>query len=103
FPAALGGAVLAGTAQGSAWILVNSDAQERVPDHLLGRVTGLISMTHRGAHATGLLFISPLFAVLAPRSVFALAAIALPLVGLAGAAISIRLDRRLRPAHVSQN
>jgi len=103
FATALGGAVLSGTAQGSAWILVNSDAQERVPDHLLGRVMGLISLTHRGAHATGLLFVSPLFALLAPRSVFAAAAAALPLVGLAGAAASLRLERRLRPAHVSHS
>ena len=103
FATALAGAVLSGTAQGSAWILVNSDAQERVPDQLLGRVMGLIALTHRGAHATGLLFVSPLFAILAPRSVFAAAAVALPLVGLAGAAASLRLERRLRPVQVSQN
>ena len=51
---------------------------------------GLISLTHRGAHATGLLFVSPLFAVFAPDTVFAAAALALPLVGVAGAAISLR-------------
>jgi MFS transporter, DHA3 family, macrolide efflux protein len=81
----LGGAALAGAAQGSAWILVNSAAQVEVPDHLLGRVMGLVSLTHRGAHATGLLFVSPLFALLAPHTVFAGAALALPLVGIVGA------------------
>jgi MFS family permease len=81
---ALAGAVLCGVGQGSAYVLVSSAAQEEVPDHLLGRVMGLISLTHRGAHATGLLFVSPLFAILAPRTVFAGAALALPLVGLAG-------------------
>ena len=80
----------AGLGQGSAWVLINSAAQEEIPDRMLGRVTGLIALVHRGAHATGLLFISPLFAIVAPRSVFAAAAIAIPLVGLAGAAISVR-------------
>lgn len=94
---AIGGAVLAGLAQGSAWVLVNSAAQEQVPDHLLGRVMGLISLTHRGAHATGLLFVSPLFAILAPRSIFAGAAIALPLVGLLGAMLALRRERALSP------
>ena len=56
----------------------------------LGRVSGLISLVHRGAHATGLLFVAPLFAVVAPRTVFAAAALALPLVGLAGAAVAAR-------------
>ncbi len=93
----LGGAVLAGLAQGSAWVLVNSAAQEQVPDHLLGRVMGLISLTHRGAHATGLLFVSPLFAILAPGTVFAAAALALPLVGLLGAAVGLRRERELSP------
>ena len=67
-------------------VLLYSAAQEDVPDAVLGRVVGLISLVHRGAHATGLLLMAPLFAVLATRSVFVAAAIALPLVGLAGLA-----------------
>jgi MFS transporter, DHA3 family, macrolide efflux protein len=90
FGLALVGAALCGVGQGTAYVLVTSAAQEEVPDRFLGRVMGLISLTHRGAHATGLLFVSPLFAVLAPGTVFAAAAIALPLVGLAGAAVSLR-------------
>jgi hypothetical protein len=31
-----------------------------VPDTLLGRVLGLISLVHRGAHATSLLLVAPL-------------------------------------------
>jgi MFS family permease len=85
FGLALAGAALCGVGQGSAHVLVTSAAQEEVPDRFLGRVMGLISLTHRGAHATGLLFVSPLFAILAPGTVFAAAAVALPLVGLAGA------------------
>jgi len=92
----LAGAALAGLAQGSAWILVNSAAQTEIPDHLLGRVMGLISLTHRGAHATGLLFVSPLFALLAPDTVFAAAALALPLVGIAGALTAARVEARER-------
>jgi MFS family permease len=86
------GALACGLGQGSAVVLVNSAAQEEVPDAVLGRVSGLISLVHRGAHATGLLFVAPLFAVVAPRSVFAAAAIALPLVGLAGAAVAARMQ-----------
>ena len=52
-----------------------------MPDRVLGRVIGLISLTHRGAHATGLLLVSPLFAVAPAAGVFAAAALALPLVG----------------------
>jgi MFS-type transporter involved in bile tolerance (Atg22 family) len=94
---ALGGGALAGLAQGTAWVLVNSAAQEEVPDNVLGRVMGLISLTHRGAHATGLLFVSPLFAILAPGTVFAGAALALPLVGLAGALVALPRERRVSP------
>jgi len=82
---ALAGAALCGVGQGTAYVLVTSAAQEEVPDRFLGRVMGLISLTHRGAHATGLLFVSPLFAILAPGTVFAGAAIALPIVGIVGA------------------
>jgi hypothetical protein len=64
------GAFFAGMAQSAALVLVSSAAQEDVPEGVLGRVMGLISLVHRGAHATGLLFVSPLFAVLAPRTVF---------------------------------
>jgi Transmembrane secretion effector len=87
--ATLGG-LACGVGQGSSLVLLNSAAQETVPDGVLGRVSGLISLVHRGAHATGLLFVAPLFAVIAPRTVFAAAALALPLVGLAGAAVAAR-------------
>jgi DHA3 family macrolide efflux protein-like MFS transporter len=88
------GALACGLGQGSAVVLLNSAAQEDVPDAVLGRVSGLISLVHRGAHATGLLFVAPLFAVVAPRSIFAAAALALPVVGLAGAAVAARMQRR---------
>jgi len=87
----------AGIGQGSAWVLINSAAQEEVPDRLLGRVTGLIALVHRGAHATGLLFISPLFAVAAPESVFAAAAFAIPIAGLAGLLVSGRANAARAP------
>jgi hypothetical protein len=87
---ALAAGLGAGIGQGSAWVLINSAAQEEVPDGLLGRVTGLVALVHRGAHATGLLFVSPLFALTAPERVFAAAAVAIPLSGLAGLALSAR-------------
>jgi hypothetical protein len=92
---AIVGAFFAATGQSSAVVLLNSAAQEDVPDSLLGRVLGLISLTHRGAHATALLFVAPLFAFAAARMVFGAAAIAVPLVGLFGlACASVALSRR---------
>jgi MFS family permease len=87
---ALVGAACDGCGQSSARVLVNSAAQEQIPDRTLGRVMGLVSLVHRGAHATGLLVIAPLFLFLSPRAVFAGAAIAIPLVGLAGA-VTVRV------------
>jgi MFS family permease len=97
-PVALAGAFFAGLGQSTALVLLNSAAQEEVPDHLLGRVLGLVSLTHRGAHATGLLLVSPLFLVAAAPAVFGGAAIAVPLVGLVslGAATRAHATRRTR-------
>ena len=96
---ALAGALAAGAGQGSAYVLTISAAQTEIPDDFLGRVTGLISLVHRGAHATGLLLVSPLFAVVAARSVFAGAALAIPLVGLVSAAIAARATPSPRRVH----
>jgi predicted MFS family arabinose efflux permease len=94
---ALAGGALAGLAQGTAMVLVFAAAQEDVPDAALGRVTGLISLTRTGAHASGLLLVSPLFALVAPRAVFAGAAVALSAIGLVGAAMAVRYSDRTRP------
>src|SRR5919108_310505 len=94
---ALAGAVAAGAGQGAALVLTLSAVQSEIPDSHLGRVTGLVSIVHRGAHATGLLLVSPLFAVVAARSVFAGAALAIPLVGLASAAVAARARPSPRP------
>jgi len=93
---AIAGAVAAGLGQGSSVVLLTAAAQEDVPDALLGRVMGLISLVHRGAHATGLILVAPLFAVFGPRSVFAGAGVALALIGLAGAAIPRAAAARAR-------
>jgi MFS transporter, DHA3 family, macrolide efflux protein len=85
---ALLGAFGAGVAQGSAWVLVNSAAQEEVPDRFLGRVMGLISLVHRGAHATGLLFVAPLFALVEPGAVFGAAGLVIAATGLIGLAVA---------------
>jgi MFS transporter, DHA3 family, macrolide efflux protein len=91
---AVAGAFFAATGQSSAVVLLNSAAQEEVPDSLLGRVVGVISLTHRGAHATGLLLVSPLFAVVAARWVFGVSAVAVPLAGLIGLAAAAYGHRR---------
>ena len=93
-PLAVAGAFFAATGQSSSVVLVNSAAQEQVPDSVLGRVLGVISLTHRGAHATGLLLVSPLFAFVAARAVFGAAAIAVPLVGLVALAGATLVTRR---------
>ena len=87
---AITGAVFVGLGQGTAWVLANSAAQEQIPDHLLGRVMGLVSLVHRGAHATGILFVAPLVAVVDARLVFAAAALAIPLAAFAGLAVATR-------------
>jgi MFS family permease len=89
-PLAVAGAIFAGTGQSTAVVLVNSAAQEEVPDRVLGRVLGVISLTHRGAHATGLMLVSPLFLLASAPAVFGGAAIAVPLVGLIGLAAGAR-------------
>jgi MFS family permease len=96
-PVALAAGLVCGVGQGSSWVLINSAAQEEVPDRFLGRVMGLISLVHRGAHATGLLLVSPLFAFVAAPDVFAAAAIAIPLTGLAGLAVSARAAEARAP------
>jgi MFS-type transporter involved in bile tolerance (Atg22 family) len=87
---ALAAGALVGFGQGAAWVLVNSAAQEEVPDRFLGRVMGLIALVHRGAHATGLLFVAPLYAVADTSVVFAAAALAIPAAALAGLAFATR-------------
>jgi MFS family permease len=77
---AMAGAFVAALGESSALVLLNSAAQEEVPDRVLGRVMGVISLVHRGAHATGLLLIAPLFAVVQPELVFAAAAVTVPVV-----------------------
>jgi MFS family permease len=89
-PLAVAGAFFAATGQSTSVVLINSAAQEEVPDHLLGRVLGVISLTHRGAHATGLMLVSPLFLVASPPAIFGGAAIAVPLVGVIGLAAAAR-------------
>jgi hypothetical protein len=92
-PVAVAAAVGTGAAESLANVLLNSAAQEEVPDAVLGRVLGVISFVHRGSHATGLLLVSPLFAVAAARPVFAVAAVLVAVVGLGGAAVAARADR----------
>jgi hypothetical protein len=79
---AMAGAFIAALGESSAFVLLNSAAQEEVPDRVLGRVLGVISLVHRGAHATGLLLVAPLFAVVQPELVFAAAAVSVPLAAL---------------------
>jgi MFS family permease len=93
-PVAIAGAFFAALGQSSSVVLINSAAQEDVPDSVLGRVLGVISLTHRGAHATGLLLISPLFAFVGARVVFGASAIAVPLVGLVALTAATLAGRR---------
>jgi MFS family permease len=87
-------AIGTGAGETMSYVLLNSAAQEEVPDRVLGRVLGVISFVHRGAHATGLLLISPLFAVSAARPLFGAAAIATMLAGVAGVLLATRMSRR---------
>ena len=90
---AMAGAFIAALGESSAVVLLNSAAQEEIPDRVLGRVMGVISLVHRGAHATGLLIVAPLFAVVEPTLVFAGAALVVPLVGIGCAAWAVATAR----------
>jgi MFS transporter, DHA3 family, macrolide efflux protein len=90
---AMAGAFIAALGESSAVVLLNSAAQEEIPDRVLGRVMGVISLVHRGAHATGLLLVAPLFAVVEPTLVFAGAALVLPFVGIGCAAWALTTAR----------
>lgn len=87
-PAAVAAAFLSGLGQSGALILLTSAAQEKIPDDVLGRVMGVISLVHRGAHATGLILIAPLFVIVTPPAMFAAAALAIPAVAIAGAVVA---------------
>jgi hypothetical protein len=91
---AIAGAFLSGLGQVSAAILLRSAAQEQVADNVLGRVMGVISLVYRGAHATGLMLISPLFVIVAPRAMFAASAVVIPLFGFLGAAVAHHAEKR---------
>jgi MFS family permease len=86
-------AIGTGAGETLSYVLLNSAAQEEVPDRVLGRVLGVISFVHRGAHATGLLLVAPLFAFVDAPPLFAAAAIATMTVGVAGAAFAARTVR----------
>jgi MFS family permease len=98
-PVGFAAAVGSGAAESSSYVLLNSAAQEEIPDSVLGRVLGVISFVHRGSHATGLLLVAPLFAVAPARPIFAVAAVAVGLVGIGGAAFAARLAREPRLEH----
>jgi hypothetical protein len=91
---ALAGSFLSGFSGTGESILLTSAAQERIADHMLGRVMGLIALVHRGGHAMGLMLISPLFAVFSPTLMFAAASIAIPLVALAGFLSVVLIESR---------
>ncbi len=93
-PIAIAGALLSGLGQVGASILLRSAAQEQVADEVLGRVMGLISLVYRGAHATGLILVSPLFVVVAPRAMFAASAIVIPSFGIIGAVLAFHAEKR---------
>ncbi len=100
-PIAVAGAFLAGLGQVGASILLRSAAQEQVADDVLGRVMGVISLVYRGAHATGLMLVSPLFVVIAPRAMFAASALVIPLFGIVGAALAHYADKRVHPVELA--
>jgi MFS family permease len=92
-PVVVAAAVCSGAAESFSYVLLTSAAQEEVPDEVLGRVLGVISFVHRGSHATGLLLVSPIFAIAAARPIFGSSSVALAAVGIGGAALAARLNR----------
>ena len=93
-PLAIAAAFLSALGQVAAATLLRSAAQEQVRDEVLGRVMGMIELVYRGAHATGLMLISPLFVIVAPRAMFAASAVAIPLCGIVGLMVTMYLEKR---------
>ncbi len=91
---AAAGGFAAACGQSSAQVQLVSAAQDDVPDALLGRLLGMISLVHRVAHAKGLLLVAPLFVVLAPQDVFAGAAVALASSASQGPAAALSVSSR---------
>jgi hypothetical protein len=91
-------ALTSGIALTAAIVLLQSAAQESVADAVLARVSGLIALAVRGIHATGLMLVAPWFALVGPRTIFATAAFASPLVSLIGIAVSARTTAARAPA-----
>jgi hypothetical protein len=89
-PLLVAAAIGSGAGETFSYVLLNSAAQEEVPDAVLGRAIGVISFVHRGAHAVGLVLVAPLFAVAAARPLFAAAACGTAAVGLVGVAVASR-------------
>jgi MFS transporter, DHA3 family, macrolide efflux protein len=96
-PVAFAAALCSGAAESLSYVLLNSAAQEAIPDAVLGRVLGVISFVHRGSHATGLLLIAPIFAIADARPIFAVSSVAVALIGLAGVAVASRMTRAAGP------
>ena len=92
-PLAIAGAFLSALGQVAAATLLRSAAQERIADDVLGRVMGVIELVYRGAHATGLMLIAPLFVIVAPRAMFAASAVAIPMFGIIGAVLTMWVER----------
>jgi hypothetical protein len=91
-PIAVAAAIGSGAAESLSDVLLNSSAQEKIDDAVLGRVIGVISFVHRGSHATGLLLVSPIFAIAAARPIFAAAAAAVAGVAVAGTYAAARFS-----------
>ena len=67
-PVALAAGLICGVGQGSSWVLINSAAQEEIPDRYLGRVMGLDLARPSRRPRERLLFVSPLFAFVPART-----------------------------------
>ena len=94
---AVAGSFIAGFGATGAWVLLTSAAQEQIPNEVLGRVMGLIALVSRGAHATGLILVSPLFAIFSPARIFAAGSVAIPAVAALGLLGAAWIEKRCSP------
>jgi Transmembrane secretion effector len=98
-PVALAGTFIVGVAVGATLVLVITATQESVPDALLGRAMGIVTLAMYGAKPVGLLVVGPLYAVVDARTMF-LAGGVLAAVGGMGCSLAVAsATRALRPAH----
>jgi predicted MFS family arabinose efflux permease len=98
-PLALAGTFVVGIAAGATLVLVITATQESVPDAVLGRAMGIVTLATYGAKPLGLLLVAPLYAVVGARTMFVAGGVVVAVAGLGCSLAVASATRALQLAH----